>query len=530
MSQLDMTQVTLPELLASTCERYPERSAVYFKGMQMDYRTLTERVRRFAAGLRDLGIEKGDRVGLMLPNCPQFPIAYYGILQAGGIVVQINPMAVPAELEHYLGDSGAKAIVVFAPLLPAVEKVSLAANLKKIVVELPSRGDVYSGNTILFEALFASGELLSSVPLTAEDIAVLQYTGGTTGRSKGAMLTHRNLVYNAFQISGILKGAHDKSDEDVQDRILTVIPLFHVYGMTVCMNMGVLDGSQLILLPRFDRDEVLETIRDTKPTLFPGVPTMYVAVNAHPQAADYGLSSIRYCLSGSAPLPVEIIKEFTAKTGATIMEGYGLSEASPVTHFNPIDKQKVGSVGKAILNTEAKIVDLQDGMRELQPGEAGELVIRGPQVMSGYWNMPAETEQVLRDGWLFTGDIAYRDEEDYYYIVDRKKDMIIAGGFNIYPREVEEVLYQHPAVMEAVVIGVPDAYLGESVKAVVVLKPDASLTTEDLIAYCRENMAAYKVPRIVEFRDALPKTAVGKILRRTLREQELANAAPEGKE
>lgn len=212
------------------------------------------------------------------------------------------------------------------------------------------------------------------------------------------------------------------------------------------------------------------------------------------------------------------------------MEGYGLSEASPVTHFNPIDKQKAGSVGKAILNTEAKIVDLQDGMRELPPGEAGELVIRGQQVMSGYWNMPAETEQVLRDGWLFTGDIAYRDEEDYYYIVDRKKDMIIAGGFNIYPRDVEEVLYQHPAVMEAVVIGVPDAYLGESVKAVVVLKPDASLTTEDLIAYCRENMAAYKVPRIVEFRDALPKTAVGKILRRTLREQELANAAPEGKE
>lgn len=528
MSQPDMAQATLPEVLESTCERYPERSAVYFKGMQMDYQTLTERVRRFAAGLRDLGIEKGDRVGIMLPNCPHFPIAYYGIMQAGAIVVQINPMAVPAELEHYLRDSGAKAIVVFAPLLPVIDKVAQAASLKKIVVELPPSGQTYSGNSLLFEALFASGESLSRVPLSANDIAVLQYTGGTTGRSKGAMLTHGNLVYNAYQISQILQESKGEADE--QDRILTVIPLFHVYGMTVCMNMGILDGSQLILLPRFDRDEVLETIRDTKPTLFPGVPTMYVAVNAHPNAADYGLSSIRYCLSGSAPLPVEIIKEFTAKTGSTIMEGYGLSEASPVTHFNPVDKQKAGSVGKAILYTESKIVDLQDGTRELPPGEAGELIIRGPQVMSGYWNMPEETANVLRDGWLYTGDIAYRDEEDYYYIVDRKKDMIIAGGYNIYPREVEEVLYQHPAVLEAVVIGIPDAYLGENVKAVVVLKADANLTAEELHAFCRENMAAYKVPRIIEFRDSLPKTAVGKILRRTLREQELAKTAAEESE
>ncbi|MDH4617876.1 long-chain fatty acid--CoA ligase [Brevibacillus sp. AY1] len=530
MSQLDMTQVTLPEVLESTCERYPERSAVYFKGMQMDYQTLTERVRRFAAGLRDLGIEKGDRVGIMLPNCPHFPIAYYGILQVGAIVVQINPMAVPAELEHFLGDSGAKAIVVFAPLLPVIDKVAQAASLKKIVVELPPSGVTYSGNNILFEALFASGESLPRVPLSTDDIAVLQYTGGTTGRSKGAMLTHGNLVCNAFQISQILKASKDGEAEDDQDRILTVIPLFHVYGMTVCMNMGIIDGSQLIMLPRFDRDEVLETIRDAKPTLFPGVPTMYVAVNAYPNAAEYGLSSIRFCLSGSAPLPVEIIKEFTAKTGSTIMEGYGLSEASPVTHFNPIDKQKPGSVGKAILHTESKIVDLQDGKSELAPGEVGELIIRGPQVMSGYWNMPEETENVIRDGWLYTGDIAYRDEEDYYYIVDRKKDMIIAGGYNIYPREVEEVLYQHPAVMEAVVIGVPDAYLGESVKAVVVLKANASLTAEELNAFCRENMAAYKVPRLIEFRDSLPKTAVGKILRRTLREQELAKTAAEQSE
>lgn len=524
MSYVDMEQATLPEVLEHTCGRYPERSVMYFKGMEMDYPTFGEHVRRFAAGLRDLGVEKGDRVGIMLPNCPQFAIAYYGILHLGGIVVQINPMAVPAELEHYVGDSGAKALIVYAPLLQVVEKASHLADLKKVVVELPPSGGPYNGNCVLFESLFASGQSLPREPLTPDDIAVLQYTGGTTGRSKGAMLTHRNLVVNAWQISQILK---QSKEHEEQDRILTVIPLFHVYGMTVCMNMGIMDGSQLILLPRFDREEVLETIRDTRPTLFPGVPTMYVAVNAHPNAVDYGISSIRFCLSGSAPLPVEIIKEFAEKTGSTIMEGYGLSEASPVTHFNPIERQKTGSVGKVIPLTEAKIMDLQEGTRELPPGEAGELVVRGPQVMSGYWNMPEETAQVLRDGWLYTGDIAYKDEDEYYYIVDRKKDLIIAGGFNVYPREVEEVLYQHPAVLEAVVIGVADPYRGESVKAVVVTKADSSVSEEELIAFCRENMAAYKIPRIVEFRDSLPKTAVGKILRRTLREQELAKAASE---
>lgn len=524
MSYLDMEQMTLPEVLEQTCGRYPERTAIHFKGVEMDYTVFGEHVRRFAAGLSELGVEKGDRVGIMLPNCPQFAIAYYGILHLGGIVVQINPMSVPGELEHFIGDSGAKTLVIYAPLLPVAEKANNLAEVTKIVVELPPSGGVYNGNTVLFESLFASGQALPRQPLAPEDIAVLQYTGGTTGRSKGAMLTHRNLVLNAWQISQILKQSNPNGE---QERILTVIPLFHVYGMTVCMNMGVLDGSQMILLPRFDREEVLETIRDTRPTIFPGVPTMYVAVNAHPKAVDYGISSIRICLSGSAPLPVEIIKEFAEKTGSTIMEGFGLSEASPVTHFNPLDRQKTGSVGKVVPYTEAKIVDLQDATRELAPGEAGELVVRGPQVMSGYWNLPEETAQTVRDGWLYTGDIAYRDEEDYYYIVDRKKDLIISGGFNVYPREVEEVLYQHPAVLEAVVIGVADPYRGESVKAVVVAKADSNVGEEELIAFCRDNMAAYKVPRFIEFRDALPKTAVGKILRRTLREQELTRTASE---
>lgn len=525
MSNLDMMQTTLPEVLAHTCETYPERSAVYFKGVQMDYQTLGEHVRRFAAGLCELGIEKGDRVAIMLPNCPQYPIAYYGILHAGAIVVQVNPMAVPTELEHYLGDSGAKALVVYAPLLPVVQKVGNTAALQtKIVVELPPSGREFGENSVSFTSLFASGQSIPRVPLQPDDVAVLQYTGGTTGRSKGAMLTHRNLVINAHQT--LMETCGEAGEQSLeQDRILTVIPLFHVYGMTVCMNMGFMAGSQIILLPRFDQQEVLETIRDTKPTIFPGVPTMYVAVNAHPKAEEYGISSIRYCLSGSAPLPLEIIREFEAKTGGTIMEGFGLSEGSPVTHFNPVKKRKTGSVGKALRYTESKIVDLQDGTRELPPGEAGELIVRGPQVMAGYWNMPEETKAVLRDGWLYTGDIAYRDEEDYYYIVDRKKDLIIAGGFNIYPREVEEVLYQHPAVLEAVVIGVPDAYRGESVKAVVVAKGGVNLTEEELLAYCRESMAAYKVPRVVEFRDFLPKTAVGKILRRTLREQESGKSA-----
>jgi len=517
MNQNEIFEATLPEMLKQSCKRFPERTAAYFKGHRLDYQTLERHVTAFAANLHAKGIGKGDRVAIMMPNCPQYVIAYFGILQAGGVVVQINPMAVAGEVSYFLKDSGAKGIVFFAPLRPVLEGATTDTPLvAQILVDLAPDAPQPDGDIVPFAAMLTPQDGAPDVQVSPEDVAVLQYTGGTTGRSKGAMLTHRNLAVNAYQTS-LVMGA----DPERIEKILTVIPLFHVYGMTVCMNMSILLGGELILLPRFDLQEVLETIRDTNPTIFPGVPTMYVAVNAHPQAEEYGISSIRLCASGSAPLPVEVIKSFEAKTNGLILEGYGLSEASPVTHFNPMNKRKPGSVGMAIPLTEARIVDLSDGTTEVPPHQPGELVIRGPQVMKGYWGMTEETEQTLRDGWLYTGDIAYIDEEGYCYIIDRKKDMIITGGYNVYPREVEEVLYQHPAIQEAVVIGVPDEYRGENVKAIVVTKQGAAATEDEVIAFCRERLSAYKVPRIVHFRDTLPKTAVGKILRRTLREEEV---------
>ncbi|UFJ43264.1 long-chain fatty acid--CoA ligase [Brevibacillus humidisoli] len=505
-------------MLAQSCKRFPERDALFFKGRTWDYQSLLADVNRFASGLSALGIGKGDRVAIMLPNCPQYVIAYYGILTAGGIVVQVNPMSIANELDHYLGDSAAKAIIVYDQFLPQVEQIrSGSETLKKIAVAFQPASSPYPEGTILFESLIASGQQdAPEVQQTADDVAVLQYTGGTTGRSKGAMLTHRNLMANAYQVFIMFGG-----EQQEQDRILNALPLFHVYGMTVGMNAAILGGSQMIILPRFDLKETLETIRETRPTIFPGAPTMYVAINSHPQVEEYGISSIRLCVSGSAPLPVEVIKEFEAKTRGTILEGYGLTEAAPATHFNPMDKRKPGSIGKPLLSTEAKVVDLHEGLTEVPPGEAGELIVRGPQVMLGYWNMTQETEMTIRNGWLYTGDIARVDDEGYFYIVDRKKDMIIASGYNVYPREVEEVLYQHPFIQEAVVIGIPDSYRGETVKALVVTREGSTLTEEEVITYCRQQMASYKVPRSVEFRTSLPKTAVGKILRRTLRDEVL---------
>lgn len=516
---MEMLDLTLPELLERANERYPDRSAVYFMGQEMNYAALFAQATRFAAALSEAGIKQGDRVAIMLPNCPQYIIAYYGILTLGAIVVQVNPMSVEREVEHLLSDSGAKAIIVYGPLLPRVNGAPYSEKLAlKLVVELSPESKTYEDGAISFETLISEADLslLPQVEFTSEDIAVLQYTGGTTGLSKGAMLTHRNLAANAQQ-SYYLFG----SQSDEQERILTVLPLFHVYAMTVAMNASVFGGWQMILLPRFQPEEVLQTIKATKPTVFPGAPTMYIALNAYPGAEQYGISSIRLCVSGSAPLPVEVMRSFENKTQGVIIEGYGLSEASPVTHFNPIEKRKPGSIGTAISFTESKIVHLGDPTKELGPNEIGELLVRGPQVMKGYWNMPEETAATLVDGWLHTGDIARMDEEGYFYIIDRKKDMILAGGYNIYPRDVEEVLYQHPAVQEAVVIGVPDAYRGETVKAFIVKKQNAEVTEDELNSFCREHLSAYKAPRIYEFRDALPKTAAGKILRRTLREEEM---------
>ncbi len=517
-TEVEIPDITIPQMLEETVQKFAGHTALTFYHHKMFYRELNERATHFASALQNIGLKKGDRVGIMLPNCPQFVISYYGILRAGGIVTQINPMLVERELAYILKDSGAETIVIYDALYPRLKAIREETAVKNVIfVSLqPSAQDFKPDLT--FEAFFqkSSGSVKGVEMNPAEDVAVLQYTGGTTGRSKGAMLTHRNLVANVLQCYEFFK--HEVNPGE--DRGLTVIPLFHVFGMTSCMNLGIYTGANLILLPRFELNEVLETIKREQPTSFPGVPTIYVALTSHPEAEKYGIDSIRICNSGSAPMPLEIMRAFEGKTGSKILEGYGLSEASPTTHCNPpFGQRKPGSVGIGIPSTEYKIVDLQTGTREMMTGELGELIVKGPQVMKGYWNMPEETAHTLRDGWLYTGDIARVDEDGYVYIMDRKKDMIIAGGYNVYPREVEEVLYEHPAVLEAVVVGVPDKYRGETVKAVLVLKEGKEVTEEELIDYCKKNLAPYKVPKMIEFREELPKTSVGKILRRAIREE-----------
>jgi long-chain acyl-CoA synthetase len=496
----------------------------------------------FAAALHDLGVKKGDRVSINLPNIPQFVIAFYAALRLGAIIVQTNPMYTERELKELLNDSGAETIVALDLLYPRVEAIRSQTGLKRVI--LTSVKDLLPP---LLRAFYPIKELLERKRVSlkggdfhkfgellrryrgrrppevkfdpAEDVALLQYTGGTTGLPKGAMLTHRNLVANAFQTRSWFLRAREG-----HERVLAVLPFFHVYGMTVAMNLPISLASAMILLPRFQIDEVLKTINRYQPTMFPGAPTIYVAFNNHPHIKRYKIGSINECISGSAPLPVEVKKRFEELTGGRLVEGYGLSEASPVTHSNPLDGRDIpGSIGLPFPDTDAKIVDPQSG-EELGVGEVGELVIRGPQVMKGYWNRPEETAQTLKDGWLHTGDIAKMDERGYFYIVDREKDMIIASGYNVYPREVEEVLYQHPKVAEAAVVGVPDPYRGETVKAFIVPHAGEELDEEEIISFCRKQLAAYKVPRLIEFREALPKTAVGKILKRELRAEELQKA------
>ncbi|WP_018133308.1 long-chain-fatty-acid--CoA ligase [Effusibacillus pohliae] len=510
--------MSLPQMLDRSAERHRNKTAITFYQMEISYGQLQGLTRQVAAALRRIGVGKGDKVGLMLPNCPQYVGAFYGVLRRGAVVVQVNPMYTEREIEYVLQDSGADVLFVLADLYPRVKNVEGYENLKKvIVVQLAPISPELAENAVFWGDFLDRAPAVADEPVDPEqDVAVLQYTGGTTGRSKGAMLTHRNLVANVQQIN-----AHTSEEPLTEgDKILTVIPLFHVYGMTCAMNLGILTGTNVILLPRFDPLEVLQTIKQHRPTYFPGVPTMYVALNSYPGSEHYGIDAIRICNSGSAPLPVELIESFEKKTGASMFEGYGLSEASPTTHSTPrTGLKKPGSIGIPLPATEARIVDLESGTRTLPIGEAGELVIRGPQVMQGYWNMPQETVHAIRDGWLYTGDIARMDEDGYFSIIDRKKDLIIASGYNVYPREIEEVLYTHPCVLEAVVVGVPDEYRGETIKAFVVLKPGASASTEEIERFCRKNLAAFKVPRQIEFRESLPKTAVGKILRRVLAEE-----------
>lgn len=521
VTDLAIPDITISAILQETAAKLPQKDALIFYQKKITYRELAALTDTFASALQKNSVGKGDRVAIMLPNCPQYVISYFGTLTIGGIVTQVNPMLVERELQYLLNDSGAETIVVLDDLYPRVKAIQKETNLKNIIVVSFKQSDQSYDQDQAFEPFLksASSNVLPVDIDPENDVAILQYTGGTTGRSKGAMLTHRNVVANVVQ-------SHEFFKEEMtfgEEKCLTVIPLFHVFGMTSGMNLSIYNGSTNILLPRFDVEEVLNVIKEEQPTVFPGVPTMYVALTHHPKAEEYGIDSIRVCNSGSAPMPVEVLKEFERKTGAKILEGYGLSEASPVTHCNPpFSNRKSGTIGIGLPSTDYKVVDVASGTKEVPVGELGELVIKGPQVMKGYWNNLEETAHALRDGWLYTGDIARMDEEGYISIVDRKKDMILASGYNVYPRDVEEVLYEHPAVQEAVVIGVPDPYRGETVKAIIVKKAGKETTEEEIITFCRGRMAAYRVPRIVAFRSELPKTNVGKVLRRALREEELS--------
>lgn len=526
--------------LKNTAEEFTNRTAVYFLGKEITFHELYEQSLKLANYLHTLGIQKGDRVSIMLPNCPQAVIAYYAVLEIGGTVVQTNPLYTERELEYQMNDSGATCIITLDLLFPKVSKVKALTSLKHIVVtsikdylpfpknvlypfvqkkqhnmvvQIEKTDDVHPWKFIMKKSEPKEFHIDIDVE---EDIAILQYTGGTTGFPKGVMLTHNNLVANTKMCFTWLLDC-----KRGEESIVGVIPFFHVYGMTAVMNLSIMEGYKMILVPKFDVLDVLKTIDKQKPTLFPGAPTIYIGLLNHPQLKKYDLSSIKYCISGSAPLPVEVQQQFEKETGGKLVEGYGLSEASPITHSNLLhsDNGKKGSIGIPWPNTDSAIFSFEKG-EIAGPNEYGEIIVKGPQVMKGYWNKKEETEAVLRDGWLYTGDVGYMDEDGYFYIVDRKKDMIIAGGFNIYPREIEEVLYEHEKIQEVVVVGIPDPYRGETVKAYVVLKEGVHATEEELDQFAREHLAAYKVPRIYEFRKELPKTAVGKILRRQLVEEE----------
>lgn len=534
----------LHAFLEEAAVKYSNEIAIHFMGKEMTYSELFLQAKKMASYLQALGFKKGEKLAIMLPNCPQSVISYYAVLMAGGIVVQTNPLYTERELEYQLQDSEATYIVCLDILLPKVKKVRESTKLQhvivtgikdylpfpknliypfiqkrqyNIVVKVVQTHDTHEWKYMLDHASSNYDEVSVN---PKSDLALLQYTGGTTGNPKGVMLTHYNLVANVTMSETWLYKSKDK-----HQTVLAILPFFHVYGMTTVMNFAVMQGSKMILMPKFDINSVLKTISKQKPTLFPGAPTIYIGLLNHPDIEKYDLSSIVACLSGSAPLPKEVQEKFEKITGGKLVEGYGLTETSPVTHANLVWGNRVnGSIGIPWPDTDAKIFRLEGEMEEAAVGEVGEIAVKGPQVMQGYWNNPEETKKVLKDGWLFTGDIGYMDQEGYFYIVDRKKDMIIASGFNIYPREIEEVLYEHEAIQEAVVAGVPDAYRGETVKAFIVLKEGYKVTEEELDEFCKEHLATFKVPKIYEFRDELPKTAIGKILRRKLVEEEKKQA------
>jgi long-chain acyl-CoA synthetase len=525
---LNYPDVPLFELLRQTAKKHPESSAISYLGKDITYKELDVLSDQFAASLTSLSVEKGDCVSLFLPNVPQFIIAYYGILKAGAVLTAISPMHREREVEYQLSDSEAKVIVTLDSLYPIVEAVLEKTCVRNVVVtsleefsnqpvsdkKSEQRANAHSFQQMLQKKPQQSLEVEVD---PANDLGALQYTGGTTGTAKGAMLTHKNLVANAVAFAAWIRGA------DAKETFLAVLPLFHIYGMTTSLNVPVCLAAKMVLMPRFEPAKALAAIQTHRVSVFCGVPTMYQALLANPDLGKYDLTSIRVCITGASPLPPQVQKKFMEITGGLLAEGYGLTEASPVTHCSPIDKTmrtvKVGSIGLPLPDTDARIVDAETGTKTLSVGETGELAVKGPQVMQGYWRQPQETAMILRGGWLLTGDIARMDADGYFYITDRKKDLIKTKDYSVYPRELEDVLYAHPAVRLCAVVGKPDAKSGGIPKAFVVLKDDSSVTEQTLIAFVNAQVAPYKALKELEFRQDLPLSSAGKVLKRSLQNQ-----------
>lgn len=537
-------RIAIHQLLADAAAQDPDAPCTSFYGKRLTFHQIDDFATRFASALHSMGVQAGDRVALMLPNSPQFLIAYFGAHKAGAVVVPLNPLYTEHELSFHFSDSGAETVVTVPMFLEKIAALRVTIHLKRIIScpiadFLPFPLGIVQGlqeqrmvRKAGIDGLVHLKQLLQEetsgdfIPVDSDpdEMAVLIYSGGTTGVAKGIMLTHFNLVANAFQVAAW-------AGLGTKERVLAVIPLFHGYGMSVTMNAPVLRSSEIVLLPRFSARQVLKTIEKTRPTFFIGVPTMFVALSNLPEVQRYDLSSLQGIFVGAAPLTRAIKDDFEGKTHGRMIEGYGLTEAVTAIMSNPYQgTHKVGSIGIPFPDVEAKIVSLDDE-RDLPPGELGEIILRSPTLMKGYYKNPQETAKTIKDGWLFTGDIGYMDDDGYFYITDRKKELIIVGGFNVFPREIDELIYQHPKVKEGITVGVPDAYKGECIKVYIVLKEGETASPEEFEAYFREHLTAYKIPSHIEFRRDLPKSMIGKILRRVLREEEInrseSNAAQE---
>ncbi|RFU64773.1 long-chain-fatty-acid--CoA ligase [Peribacillus glennii] len=512
----ELPEISIYSLLDQSVKKYGDKTAIIFEDKRTTYRDLKYQVDCLAGKWKEMGFEKGDRIGLMLANHPHYIVAYYAAQALGLVVVQVNPMYTTRELLQIVNDSQISSIVGDSIAYQAIKQVE---NIHSFTYLLGSHLSEEEGKGFIdLETLIGEGIRLDDPEEVnaREDVAVIQYTGGTTGKMKGAMLTHFNLTSNVIQSFQMYGSAMVPGKETV----LVATPLYHVYAMTSAMNLGIYIGADLLLFRKFEIENVLENIKTYKPTFFPGVPKMYNAFVNHPKADQYGLDCLKMCSCGSAPLPVEIIKRFEELTGTRIAEGFGLSESSPSTHRNPAyGKKKIGSIGIPVPQTDCIIIDENDN--ELGPNSVGELLIKGPQIMKGYWNNEAETAKALQNGWLYTGDLATMDDEGYFYIVGRKKEMIIVGGFNIYPQEVEGVLYSHPDIKEAAVVGIPHEEEGEIVKAYVVPKDGRQIDLEELRGYCYTKLTPYKVPKSFEVKETLPRNTVGKLLKRLLIKEEL---------